>query len=402
MSQILLGLAAVAQAATATPPAPLDPAAEIAKNVLVVEEATPGEFGGAGWDRLVADGVASQFMMIGEQHGSGDIARFEAAVQRAMFKAGYTNAAYEIGPFSADYAERLIRSGTGQLASYLRKPGNGFAFPFLFFGEELAMAEQAIAASPDKADAIWGLDQEFAAASPVIIDLLRPLAKTPAQKSGLEAFVGKAKANPQIIAAAPWSEFSGLEAAFANNARARDLIAALKLSNEIYSPFTGRGGFVYDANLRRETYMKVNFAQRFAAAEKRTGRAPKVFLKFGGYHAQKGVSGTNVLGLGNFLYEWGQPRGFKLTNVMVECVGGESLNPMANKPIPCAPYFAADSAFAKLTKPDRYTLVDLRPMRPLLRRMASLDQESRTLILSFDYYLAIKDVKAATFVAAQR
>ena len=399
MSQILLGLAAVAQAA-ATTPSPPDPAAEIGKNVLAIEETAPGQFSGAGWDRLVTDGAASQFFMIGEQHGSGDIARFEAAVQRAMFKAGYTNVAYEIGPYSADYAEQLMRSGSGKLASYLRQPGNGFAFPFIFFGEELAMAEQAVAASPDKVDAIWGLDQEFAAASPVVIDLLQPLAKTPAEKAGLDAFAAKAKANPQMIAASPWTEFAGLEVAFANNGRGRELLAALKLSNEIYAPFTGRGGRGYDANLARETYMKVNFAKRFAAAEKRTGHPPKVFLKFGGYHAQKGVTGTNVLGLGNFLYEWGQPRGFKLTNVMVECVGGESLNPMTNKPIPCAPYFAADSAIAKLAKPNRYTLVDLRPLRPLLRRMTSLDQESRTLILSFDYYLAIKDVKAATPVAA--
>ena len=400
MSQILLGLAVVAQAATATPP-PADPGVEIAKNVLAIEETAPGEFGGAGWDRLVADGAASQFMMIGEQHGSGDIAKFEAAVQRAMFKAGYTNVAYEIGPYSADYAETLIRSGNGKLATYLRKPGNGLAFPFIFFGEELAMAEQAVAASPDKIDAIWGLDQEFAAAAPVVIDLLRPLARTPAEKAGLDAFAVKAKTNPQIIAAAPWTEFTGLESAFANNRRARDLVAALKLSNEIYAPFTGRGGRGYDANLARETYMKVNFAKRFAAAERRSGRPPKVFLKFGGYHAQKGVTGTNVLGLGNFLYEWGQPRGFKLTNVMVECVGGESLNPQTNKPVPCAPYFAADSVIAKLPKPRRYTLVDLRPLRPLLRRMTGLDQESRALILSFDYYLAIKDVKAASFVAAQ-
>jgi hypothetical protein len=398
MSQILLGLAAVAQAAATPPP---DPSVELAKNVLAIEETAPGQFNGAGWDRLVADGAASQFMMIGEQHGSGDIARFEAAVQRAMFKAGYTNVAYEIGPYSAVYAEMLMRSGSGKLAAYLRKPGNGFAFPFIFFGEELAMAEQAVAASPDKVDAIWGLDQEFAAAAPVVIDLLRPLAKTPAEKAGLDAFTAKAKANPQLIAAAPWTEFSDLEVAFARNPKARDLIAALKLSNEIYAPFTGRGGRGYDANLARETYMKVNFAKSFAAAEKRTGRPPKVFLKFGGYHAQKGVTGTNVLGLGNFLYEWGQPRGFKLTNVMVECVGGESLNPQTNKPIPCEPYFAPDSAIAKLPKPSRYTLVDLRPLRPLLRRMTGLDQESRTLILSFDYYLAIKDVKAASFVAAQ-
>jgi hypothetical protein len=52
-----------------------------------------------------------------------------------------------------------------------------------------------------------------------------------------------------------------------------------------------------------------------------------------------------------------------------------------------------------MTKPNRLTLIDLRPLRPLLRRMPDLDQQSRQVILSFDYYLAIKDVKASTSVA---
>ena len=145
--------------------------------------------------------------------------------------------------------------------------------------------------------------------------------------------------------------------------------------------------------------MKANFVRRFEAARKRIGRAPKVFLKFGGYHAQKGFTGTNVPGLGNFLYEWGLSQNLGFTNVMVECVGGNAHNPIKTGSAPCQPYFSPNSAFAKLPKSNRYTLVDLRPLRPLLRRMTSLDQESRQLILSFDYYLAIKDVTPATPVA---
>ncbi len=393
----------VMAAALAAQPAAGEPqpqaSSELARNVLPITQGPEGQYGGAGWERLIADGAAAQYFLIGEQHATADIAHFGTAVHKALAARGYTHAAYEVGPYSMDHAERLVRSGKGRLAEFIRQPGYSFVLPFLFFQEEVDLAEQIVAASPDKQDALWGLDQEFVGATPIAVELLRGWARTPAQHAAVDALAAKGKANTQLIGAANWSEFAPVETAFSDNATARDLIAALKLSNEIYAPFTGRGGTGYDGNLRRETYMKTNFAARFAEAERRTGRAPKVFLKFGGYHAQRGISGTNVPSLGNFLAEWGLPRGFRLVNVMAECVGGEMINPASGKPAPCAPYFSTDSAIAKLPKTNPLTLIDLRPMRPLLRRMTGLDEETRRLILSFDYYLAIKDVKPATLVA---
>ena len=398
VNEFLLGAVLTMQAAGASPP---DPQMELQRNVLPFSETAPGQFSGAGWDRLIADGAKSHFFMIGEQHATADIAIFGQSVQSALARRGYTHAAYEIGPYSTDFAERLVRSGKGKLAAYIRQPGNAIALPFLFYQEEVDLAEQIVAASPDKTDALWGLDQEFVGAGPIVIELLRGWASSPEERAAADAFAEKVTSNAQLIGTAHWSEMAPIERAFSGNPQGAEFIAELKLSNEIYAPFTGRGGFGYDGNLRRENYLKINFAKRFAAAEKRNGRAPKVFLKFGGYHAQKGFTGTNVPGLGNFLYEWGLPRGFGLTNVMVECVGGNVLNPQTNQTAPCQPYFNKDSAIAKLPKPNRHTLVDLRPLRPLLGRMPNLDQESRQLILSFDYYLAIKDVKAATPVARQ-
>ena len=397
----LLASQAAAPAAPAKPPAPPAPSAmeAIAAVQLPITESAPGVYSGAGWDQLIADGAKAQFFLIGEQHGAADIVNFAAAVQGTLASHGYTHVAMEVGPWSADFAEELIRAGDGRLADYLRKPGNGVSIPFLFEQEEISLAERAVRRSPDKVDALWGLDQEFAAAGPVVVDLLRRWARTPAERSAVDAFAAKSAADAQLVGTKPWTEMADIERAFANNVRGRELIAALKLSNEIYAPFTGRGGFGYDGNLRRENYMKANFAARFAAAERRNRKPPKVFMKFGGYHAQKGFTGTNVPGLGNFLYEWGLARGFGLTNMMIECVGGQANNPVQGGSRPCQPYFDANSVIAKLAKPSKLTLIDLRPLRPLLRRMPDLDQQSRQVILSFDYYLAIKDVKASTSVA---
>ena len=400
LSTIALAIAAQAPGAVPAPPPSAHQALE--GHVLRIEETAPGRYSGAGWDRLIADGAASHFFMIGEQHGVADIVKFAAAVHQALVPHGFTHAAYEVGPWSTDFAEGLIRSGEGKLATYLRQPGKELSLPFLFEQEEIDLAEQIVRLSPDKADALWGLDQEFIRSGAVVADLLTRWSRTPAERSAVDAFNAKLSANPDLVGLAPWAEMAGLETAFGGNAPAREFIAALQLSNEIYAPFTGRGGFGYDANLRRENYMKTNLVGRFLAAEERNGRAPKVFLKFGGYHAQKGFTGTNVPGLGNFLYEWGLARGLGFTNVMVECVGGRANNPIKGGSVPCQPYFSAESAIARLPKPNRLTLIDLRPLRPLLRRMTDLDPESRQLILSFDYYLAIKDVAPATLAAKAR
>ncbi len=302
----LLAAAASQQSAPGPGPVRLNSIEEIARNRLVIEQVGPGRFRGAGWDKLIADGAAAHVFMIGEQHGTADIARFGAAVHRALATQGYTHAAYEMGPYSTDVAEQVIRSGKGQLAAYIRKPGNALSLPFLFYQEEVDLAEQIVAASPDRANALWGLDQEFAAAGPIIAELLRRWATNPAERSAADAFAAKAATAPQLIATEPWSH-SDIEKAFRNNRRAKRLLEEIRLSNEIYAPFTGRGGSGYEANLLRETYMKNNYAARSVGAERRNGKRPKVFLKFGGYHAQKGFTGTNVPGLGNHLYEIGDP-----------------------------------------------------------------------------------------------
>ena len=117
------------------------------------------------------DADTAQFTMVGEQHGSGSIAEFETALHKALAARGYTHSALEIGPFSTRYVEQLIRSGPGKLQDYVKAPGNGFAIPFLFFGEEAAMAEQMVAQSPDRKAALWGLDQEFIGGAPVPPDI---------------------------------------------------------------------------------------------------------------------------------------------------------------------------------------------------------------------------------------
>ncbi len=381
--------------------APERPSSEIIADHRLAIAGDGQVFSGPGWDRLLAEAEAAQFFMIGEQHATADIARFATALHAELARRGYSHAALEIGPWSTEFAEQQVRSGTGRLREYIKAPGHGFTLPFLFFQEEIDLVEQVVRASPDREHALWGVDQEFIGSGPIVAVLLRDLADNPAERAAAAEFAGRSSADPMLVGSIDADALDRLTEAFAGNPPALELIAALKLSSEIYAPFLGRpGSSAYEGNLRRENYMKTNFVRHFAEAEARLGAPPKVFMKFGGYHAMRGMTGTNVPGFGNFIAEWGLPRGFSMVNIMIDCAGGDALDPQTNRPGPCDPYFGPETLIGAMARKDRMTLIDLRALRPGLRRMTDLDPLSRQTILAFDYYLVIENVRAATPVAA--
>ena len=399
-ASLVLAIATAPGAAVARGPAEIVTA--IAAQRLPLSQAGAGAYAGQGWNTLVEDAAGAQFTMFGEQHGSGSIADFAAALHKALASRGYTHSALEVGPFSTRYAEQLVRSGPGKLHAFIARPGNGFALPFLFFREEADMAEQMVAMSPDRTAALWGLDQEFVGGAPVHADLLQERARTAAQREVVTAFRTAAAANPMFAGTMGEPELAPLRLAFAMDPQALELIAALAASSAIYRPFVVRGGGdVHAANTSRETLMKRNFIAAFGDAERRLKSPPKVFLKFGANHAMRGHGGTDVPALGNFLAEWGTASGMRMVNLFVDCDGGEALNPRTNKPAPCEPYFGPDSALREATAAGpALQMYDLRPLRSRLAKWKTIDPASRKVILAFDYYVAIRGGRAAAPVGS--
>jgi erythromycin esterase-like protein len=80
-----------------SPPA-ADPVQLIKQQTKAVAADRPGRYSGVAWHDLVADAAGAQFVMVGEQHGSGDIARFETALFRELARRGFTHLALEVGP----------------------------------------------------------------------------------------------------------------------------------------------------------------------------------------------------------------------------------------------------------------------------------------------------------------
>jgi hypothetical protein len=391
---ILLCIAA-GSANAETKPDPLREAAAKAGRQIVL--GTDGSASGPGWDALVGDMAAADFALVGEQHAVADIAHFAATLQRALAPHGYDYAAYEIGPYATETAELLLRAGPGKLEAISAQRPDRFAYPFLGLVEEAELARQIVTHSPRRQHVLWGLDQEFIGAGALMAERLRPLAQTPAQKQAVAEFAAAAAKNHMLLGTGPASTFDALKAAFADTGEASSIIDAMSLSNTIYAPFTDRGGAVYDANLLRENYMKANFVSRYTAAEKH-GR-PKVFMKFGGNHMMRGLSSTDVQSLGNFISEWGLARGLKSVNVIIDCAGGFQRDFQSGEAVPCESLAANPGMlFGDVAAATGITLFDLRPLRGLVRRKSDIDAETRRTIFAFDYYIVMREPKAATMV----
>jgi len=358
---------------------------------------------GPGADWLIEEGAKAHFFMLGEQHATADIAHFATAMWHALGAHGYRHAAVEVGPWSTGQLEVLLRQGPDALERWTRaEPGRGFTFPFFFFTEEAAFGYAVVEQAGRTRNALWGLDQEFIAAGDLLLGMLAAWADTPEAKAAVAEAAANAKANPMFLGRGDEVDWKQLTDAFATSRSpdAKRLLDEIAMSRRIYAPFTGRGGSVYLANEERERYMKDNFLQQFARAENAEDAPPRVFLKFGANHVAYGHSPTHVLTLGTFVHEYGQSRGLGTFNVHVDCHGGEGRDPRSGEASACESYFLGpDSALRKFLRDDAVTLIDLRALRANGRIWKDLDDKSRDLILSYDAYVALPNVKPATSIA---
>lgn len=368
----------------------------ISEHTLELNRNESGELSGAGWDKLLEEAERAQFFLIGETHATADIATIASEIHKGIAPYGYHNMVVEIGPWSTRLVEGLIRDG--KLTEYVATPGNSFNLPFLLNHEEIALINQAVSLSPQDDHVLWGVDQEFIASGPIIAAELKRLATTDAQRAAANDFAQKAHVNFMYVGAAPQEEIDALVATFADGSEdARKLVNEITLSHRVYGAFVRRTGPIYFANLERENYMKANFLAHFEAAEERLGAPPKAIFKFGGFHMERGLSGTNVPSFGNFVMEWGRTRDFGTVHVMIDCISGEAWAIQQAKPAPCEPYALAENSpvFGALEGRD-IALIDLKALRPMLNSSTPIDAKTRDLVLSYDYYLAIRDVKAGT------
>jgi hypothetical protein len=363
-------------------------------------------FSGPAWDTLLAAGRASQFFLIGEEHGIAENPKLAAALFTALAPSGYQHVCVEISPPMSAELDRAARGGVSGIRTMFADRNANVAF----FGmrEEAEWIAAARAASTARGQVVWGIDYEVGGDRRVI-QLLKGKHKPAGAERALTALEAASNAawaqydqthNPQFI-----FSFAGDPALVAAvrtawpkaDAESAWMLETLEETLAINQLWTERRG--WESNQRRATFNRANI-RRFRAANPNG----KVFFKMGASHMVRGLSHTQVLDVGNEISEAAEAMGGKSYHVMVlPGAGGQvaQFDPSAWTYRPSDAETYADQGMTPLMSasyPDAFTLIDLHAVRPLVfgERHKALDPDLVRCVHGFDALLVMSGSSASS------
>jgi hypothetical protein len=379
-----LGLTALAAgaapAAAQTPPAAPRPpladrlATEAAKHRLAVS--FEGQrASGPGVDWLIDQARAARFFLLGEEHGLAQVPALVSTLLPALKPAGYSRLGLEISPPAAPVLDAAAAGGMDALRAFVG-PGRGVAFYGM--AEEARMLADVRAAFPGKGPLLFGLDYEVLA-DRLLIETLRTRAPA-AARPALDTLDAASKAG--------WAKydttknltdiltFSG-DPAMVRAVRdawprpdpfSAQILDTLEQTLVINQHQTEKRYFL--SNDSRAQFNRANWV-RFWAAESARKTPPRCFLKFGAGHMVRGRSMTEVYDIGSLVSETAALRGETSFHLLVVPLNGKQayLNPETLTYASTDVSTIEEMALEPLTKaalPGSSTLIDLRPLRPLM------------------------------------
>jgi hypothetical protein len=408
----LAGLAGIATAAEPPAAAPTKPtlaerlAAEAPKHRLAMD--FDGQaWSGPGLDRLIADGAAAQFFLLGEEHGVAQIPALARQVMIALQPAGYSRMALEVSPPAGRALDLAVTQGLDGLRRFYTTNPPGAAFYTM--KEEARMLADVRAVFPRHHDLLLGLDYEICL-DRMLIAKLKPHAPASARP---------ALAALEAASLASWARyeetkdisvifcFSGDPAlvravwdAWVGDIETWTILRTLEASlviNQHYSQ-----GRFFKSNEARADFNRQSWA-RFWESQSVENRQPKTLLKFGAGHMGRGRSMMEVYDLGSLVSETATLMNAHSFHLLAAPLNGGRqavLNPQT---------FGYDSAetgtiaelglepLAAQALPQGSTLFDLRPLRPLMSASATLTADPRLarIIHGYDALLLIRGSTAS-------
>lgn len=369
-------------------------------NAHVMQAAADGRLSGAGAELLMAAGRESQFFLIGEEHGVAEIPLIAAGLFRELAPHGYRHLAIETGDALASALNRAVlqdASGNAYQA-FLRDHFPGA--PFYNWREDAALLRTAVAAAGGRDDVLWGLDYDIMA-DRYALRRLRDIAPTPRARAAAEAVIARADSamaealatqNPGLIMmfGGPRDVYAPLREAYAPapGSEADRIIHLMEQTREINEYWITRQGYL--SNLHRALFNKRQFMRYLHEAAEQTGEMPRVMLKFGWSHMTRGRTYTNVFDLGTLASELADVNGSRSFGVLM--LGGAGtmhavIDPRVFRSVE-APVDVAAAPWARpffdAADPQRWTVFDLRPLRPRIPRLGALDDQMLQVLYGFD------------------
>jgi hypothetical protein len=251
----------------------------------------------------------AQFVLIGESHFSRETPAVAAAVCRAMRPDRY---AIEVGPYAAAYVNGLLQVPQRKILMKEREHDFPDNMAFLNVEQENDLAATCMASSQEKGEALWGLDQEFEGAAPVLLHQMDAQPNGKVSAAAIRSALAKdrqaeAKARSTgdltqlFLTSATDNDVSELQAALntdgtqTSQAIMREFVA----SRRIYRMNSSDPAA---SNSERASLLKQHFLDRYRSLQ-REKPAPRILMKFGDNHMWKGFNETHQLDLGDFVAE---------------------------------------------------------------------------------------------------
>ena len=251
---------------------------------------------------------ASQFVLVGEQHGIQEAGQVTNYIFRLAHPLGYDYLCLETDSLAARYLERFSRElshdSTIQKALGLHAK-HPFAIPFYANYSAYNLFRNVMRGTRnDELPRIWGIDQmyflEWGLAFSHLLESTTD-ADTKAQaKTWIEQTeVGVEEASALILYKYNETTHQNLVALYADKKEKRLLELLWKSREYNHAMFQGER---HRSSYLRAGVMKENFTNYYNHAL-RAGALPKAVFKMGYDHLGKGRNGSNVYDIGNFAAE---------------------------------------------------------------------------------------------------
>jgi len=354
---------------------------------------TDGRLDGPAARWLREEASKAQFVFIGEEHDTREIPIITGALWREIVPLGYRHAAIEAGQWLGGRLDRFARFNDQKAlaqfktAAAPRRP-NVSVPPSS--EEDIAFYEALGRSGQFRLPLIWGLDHEFRVAP--LLARLMDLATDGAKRRQIESALTKV-AEAERSGQYNMQPFKRDIEAIAGSISARPGSEASQIRDALR-----RRVFGAEFDQPRGDVFKQLFLRNYRAAQEAGESKPRVLLRFGGYHAKRGLGNDYGYGpptFANFMAEFAYLEGGQMLNVRFSAcstTSTEDWRAPKGHPRPCSPseriwlkpFFAAASS--------RWTLFDLRELRqPLRAGKLNVEWETGQIIAGFDAVVLLKD-----------
>ncbi len=362
------------------------------------------QFVGEGAEVLKLAIAESQFTLLGEYHDDAQTSLFTTALLKEAAQNGYQYFGVETGPHSAKKlmelatpSEQTITSLNNFYSHYFPK-GNDIAIPF-FSGKEDALFLQT---AMEEGYQLFGIDQEYYSACFFLFD---DMLKSTKQKindkiiKDMYAFIKEEFRKDTLEKNYPLHQnlLQSKEIKAFCNAVSKDnetnqvIIKDLRYSWEIYANYRSN----LNKNLeQRAAYMKQQFVKNYKTFQT-TKELPKVILKMGAGHTQRGFTFNAIYDVGNLVHELATINGTKVANLRMDFrYFLEEDGTYTDNLDWSSDWMNEMRPLLEQGQKDKWTIIDLRPIKAdWINRKIKLTKEIKNRIKWHDYII----IPPATF-----